>query len=227
MRRRRSSSRDRTQSDRDRRRSGRGDDRRRSRSRSRDRGERDRGAADVQDPIMEQLMQQQHQARASTGMSGEDVRRMILEGAAPQMQALAAPPGMGPPPGMPPPGMPPPGMPPLAKAPPAMGYPQQQQQQHQQQGYEQQQQQQQPALAQTPGMALQQVRQHVWQPQQVRAREREFFIDNLLVRIHFMIVMIRWTGLAPWEFGFPFSGSLTSTFHPVDVMSIRANRWFL
>jgi len=42
--------------------------------------------------------------------------------------------------------------------------------------------------------------------------EREFFIDNLLVRTHFIIVMIRWTGLAPWEFGFPFPGSLTSTF---------------
>jgi len=27
--------------------------------------------------------------------------------------------------------------------------------------------------------------------------DREFFIDNLLVRIHFIIVMIRWTGLAP------------------------------
>jgi len=40
--------------------------------------------------------------------------------------------------------------------------------------------------------------------------EREFFIDNLLVRIHFIIVMIRRTGLAPWEFEFP--GSLTSTF---------------
>ena len=26
------------------------------------------------------------------------------------------------------------------------------------------------------------------------SREREFFIDNLLVRIHFIIVMIRWTG---------------------------------
>ena len=34
----------------------------------------------------------------------------------------------------------------------------------------------------------------------VPARERESFIDNLLVRIHFIIVMIRWTGLAPWEF---------------------------
>jgi len=38
------------------------------------------------------------------------------------------------------------------------------------------------------------------------------FIDNLLVRIHFIIVMIRWAGLAPWEFEFPFPGSLTSTF---------------
>jgi len=42
--------------------------------------------------------------------------------------------------------------------------------------------------------------------------QREFFIDNLLVRIHFIIVMIRWTGLAPWEFEIPFSDSLTSTF---------------
>ena len=44
------------------------------------------------------------------------------------------------------------------------------------------------------------------------SKEREFFIDNLLVRIHFITVMIRWTGLAPWEFEFPFPGSLTSTF---------------
>ena len=36
-----------------------------------------------------------------------------------------------------------------------------------------------------------------------RVSEREFFIDNLLVRIHFNIVLIRWTGLAPWEFEFP------------------------
>jgi len=36
-------------------------------------------------------------------------------------------------------------------------------------------------------------------------------VDNLLVRIHFIIVMIRWTGLAPWEFEFPFPGSPTST----------------
>jgi len=45
-----------------------------------------------------------------------------------------------------------------------------------------------------------------------RGVKREFVIDNLLVRIHFIIVMIRWTGLAPWEFEFPFPGSLTSTF---------------
>jgi len=29
------------------------------------------------------------------------------------------------------------------------------------------------------------------------APKRQFLIDNLLVRIHFIIVMIRWTGLAP------------------------------
>jgi len=44
------------------------------------------------------------------------------------------------------------------------------------------------------------------------ASEREFGIDNLLVRIHFIIMMIMWTGLAPWEFEFPFPGSLVSTF---------------
>ena len=42
--------------------------------------------------------------------------------------------------------------------------------------------------------------------------EREFFIDNLLVRIHSFIMMMRWTGLALWKFKFPFPGSLTSTF---------------
>jgi len=42
-------------------------------------------------------------------------------------------------------------------------------------------------------------------------REREFFIDNLLVRIQFIIEMVWWTGLAPWEFEFPFPGSLIST----------------
>ena len=43
-------------------------------------------------------------------------------------------------------------------------------------------------------------------------RERELFTDNLLVRIHFIIVMVRWSGLAPWQFEFPFPGSLRSTF---------------
>ena len=42
--------------------------------------------------------------------------------------------------------------------------------------------------------------------------QREIFIENLLVRIHFIIVKIGWTGLAPWEFEFPFPGSLTCTF---------------
>ena len=36
--------------------------------------------------------------------------------------------------------------------------------------------------------------------------------EQVLVRIYFIIVMIRWTGLALWELEFPFSGSLTSTF---------------
>jgi len=39
------------------------------------------------------------------------------------------------------------------------------------------------------------------------AAEREFLIHNLLVRILFIIVMIRWTGLAPWEFESPFPSS--------------------
>ena len=42
--------------------------------------------------------------------------------------------------------------------------------------------------------------------------EKDFFIGNLLVRIYFIIVMIRWTGLAPWKFEFNFPGSLTSAF---------------
>ena len=46
---------------------------------------------------------------------------------------------------------------------------------------------------------------------QMLKHERELFIDNLLVRIYLIIEMIRWTGLAPWGFEFPFPGSLTST----------------
>jgi hypothetical protein len=45
-----------------------------------------------------------------------------------------------------------------------------------------------------------------------RADEIDSLIDNLLVRIRFIIVIIRWTGLARWESEFPFAGSLTSTF---------------
>ena len=43
-------------------------------------------------------------------------------------------------------------------------------------------------------------------------REREFFMEILLVQIHFIIVMMRWTGFAPWEFEFPFPDSFTSSF---------------
>jgi hypothetical protein len=48
-------------------------------------------------------------------------------------------------------------------------------------------------------------------------RGREVFMDNLLVRIH----LIRWTGLAPWEFEFPFPGSLTPTFLQPQVSSYK------
>jgi hypothetical protein len=40
---------------------------------------------------------------------------------------------------------------------------------------------------------------------------KEFLIDNLLVRIHLIIVIIWWTGLAPWELEISFSGSLKTT----------------
>ena len=42
--------------------------------------------------------------------------------------------------------------------------------------------------------------------------EKEFFIDTPLVRLHFIIEVIWWSGLAPWEFRFPLPGSLISTF---------------
>ena len=48
----------------------------------------------------------------------------------------------------------------------------------------------------------------LWHPtERVTRREREFFIENLLVRIH---RCFWWTGFAPWEFEFPFPGSLVS-----------------
>ena len=52
-------------------------------------------------------------------------------------------------------------------------------------------------------------------------REREFFIDSLLVRIHYIIAMIRWTGPAPWEFEFHFAGSIMSTFPRVYILAYR------
>jgi hypothetical protein len=55
----------------------------------------------------------------------------------------------------------------------------------------------------------------------VNRPERGFFIDNLLVRIRISNVMIRWTGLAPWEFEFPFPGRLTSSFLTVQVSFAR------
>jgi len=54
-------------------------------------------------------------------------------------------------------------------------------------------------------------RERHWRERFNPLRER-VLIGNLLVRIHLIIVMIRWTGLAPWEFEFPFPSSLTSTF---------------
>ena len=44
-----------------------------------------------------------------------------------------------------------------------------------------------------------------------RCTEKEFVINNLLVRIHFIIVMIRWTGLAPWKFEFQASSHESDT----------------
>ena len=41
--------------------------------------------------------------------------------------------------------------------------------------------------------------------------DSDFFVVKLLVRIHFIIKMTWWTGLAPWELEFPFTGSLIST----------------
>ena len=54
-------------------------------------------------------------------------------------------------------------------------------------------------------------RQQVTSPPPI-VREGEFFVKDLLVRIHFIIEMIWWNGLAPCESEFPFPGSLISTF---------------
>ena len=53
---------------------------------------------------------------------------------------------------------------------------------------------------------------------QCEAQEREFFIDNLLVRIHFIIVMIRWTGLASGYFvNFRFQNSTVPQYCKIDL----------
>ena len=54
--------------------------------------------------------------------------------------------------------------------------------------------------------------------------QRAFFIENLLVRIHFIIVMTRWTGLALWEFEFLFLGSLASTFLFLETVTSASAR---
>jgi len=43
-------------------------------------------------------------------------------------------------------------------------------------------------------------------------RKREVLIDSLLVRMHLIIEMIWWTGLAPWECELSLPGSLIPTF---------------
>ena len=48
-------------------------------------------------------------------------------------------------------------------------------------------------------------------PKSTGTREREFFVENLQVRIHFNIEKLWWTGLAQREFEFPLPGSLIST----------------
>ena len=53
--------------------------------------------------------------------------------------------------------------------------------------------------------------------------EREFSIDNLLVRIPLIAEMIYQTGPAPWEFEFPFPGSLVSAFLEVKAGILPAS----
>ena len=51
-----------------------------------------------------------------------------------------------------------------------------------------------------------------------RTAERDVFMGNLLVRVHFIVEMIWWTGLAPREFEFPVPGSLISTFLVLSLL---------
>jgi len=45
-----------------------------------------------------------------------------------------------------------------------------------------------------------------------------------MVRIHFIIDMICWTGLVPREFEFPSPGSLTSSFHGLREHPVEQRR---
>ena len=71
------------------------------------------------------------------------------------------------------------------------------------------------------GLALPDAHVRLVQPHRHLPQGRKFFMSNLMVRIHFIIVMIGWTGLAPWEFEFLFAGkapgSLTSACLEISV----------
>jgi len=51
-------------------------------------------------------------------------------------------------------------------------------------------------------------------------KERNVSIDNLLIRIHFIIKRIWWTGLAAWEVEFAFSLQVTAT----SAEGVQTNR---
>ena len=55
-------------------------------------------------------------------------------------------------------------------------------------------------------------------------RAAAFYIESLPVRIHFIFEMIWWTGLAPWEFEFPFplAGVGGDALHGAERGGLRA-----
>ena len=64
------------------------------------------------------------------------------------------------------------------------------------------------------------MRRHALPSDQVNLER--LFIDNLLVRVQFIIEMIWWTGLAPRVFEFTFPGGLLSTFLEVNQYQCAA-----
>jgi len=50
--------------------------------------------------------------------------------------------------------------------------------------------------------------------------EREFCIDELVVRIHLIIVMMRWTGLASWKFGIPYPDVVDRSIEMFEVLIV-------